>query len=116
MLICKISIDLLRLMSNNNFFLIRWIEIWQRKHRQYQEDRCISYDKFQNFEREEGDEFSCWDNGWDDDIRETFCLNKNNVSLSNLLKTELECEWATASTIELNTIFLVFSVILAAVY
>ncbi|KAG5318298.1 CHAO protein, partial [Pseudoatta argentina] len=95
---------------------IGWIEIWQRKHRQYQEDQCISYDEFHNFEREEGDEFNCWDNGWDDDIRETFCLNKNNISLSNLLKTELECGWATASTIELNTIFLVFSFILAAVY
>ncbi|KAG5330446.1 CHAO protein, partial [Acromyrmex charruanus] len=95
---------------------IGWIEIWQRKHRQYQEDQCISYDEFHNFEREEGDEFNCWDNGWDDDIRETFCLNKNNISLSNLLKTELECGWATASTIELNTIFLVFSIILAAVY
>ncbi|XP_018348156.1 PREDICTED: chaoptin isoform X1 [Trachymyrmex septentrionalis] len=93
---------------------IGWIEIWQRKHRQYQEDQCISYDEFHNFE-EEGDEFNCWDNGWDDDIRETFCLNKNNVSLSNLLKTELECGWAMASTIELNTIFLVFSIILAAV-
>ncbi|KYN18187.1 Chaoptin [Trachymyrmex cornetzi] len=85
---------------------IGWIEIWQRKHRQYQEDQCISYDEFHNFEREEVDEFNCWDNGWDDDIRETFCLNKNNVSLSNLLKTELECGWAMASTIELNTIFL----------
>ncbi|XP_018053036.1 PREDICTED: chaoptin [Atta colombica] len=94
---------------------IGWIEIWQRKHRQYQEDQCISYDEFHNFEREESDEFNCWDNGWDDDIRETFCLNKNNVSLSNLLKMELECGWATANIIELNTIFLVFSVILAAV-
>ncbi|XP_012061414.1 PREDICTED: chaoptin [Atta cephalotes] len=94
---------------------IGWIEIWQRKHRQYQEDQCISYDEFHNFKREESDEFNCWDNGWDDDIRETFCLNKNNVSLSNLLKTELECGWATANIIELNTIFLVFSVILAAV-
>ncbi|XP_039308071.1 chaoptin isoform X2 [Solenopsis invicta] len=97
---------------------IGWIEVWQRKHRQYQEDRCISYDEFQNFEREEGDEFSCWDNGWDDDLRETFCLNKNNISLSNLLKTELECGWGMAShTIELNIIiFLVFSVVLAVIY
>ncbi|XP_018398930.1 PREDICTED: chaoptin isoform X1 [Cyphomyrmex costatus] len=96
---------------------IGWIETWQRKHRQYQEDRCIFYEKFYNFEREEGDEFNCWDNGWDDDIRETFCLNKNNISLSNVLKTELECGWATASTIELNTIvFLAFSIILAVIY
>lgn len=97
---------------------IGWIEIWQRKQRQYQEDRCISYDEFQNFEQEDGDEFSCWDNGWDDDLRETFCLNKNNVSLSNSLKTELECGWGAASrTIELNTVvFLVFSVVLAVVY
>jgi hypothetical protein len=77
----------------------RWIELWQRKHRQYREDRCASYDEPRNFEREDGDEFTCWDNGWDDDIRETFCANKNNMSLSNALKTELECEWSGASRI-----------------
>jgi len=75
----------------------RWIELWQRKHRQYREDRCAGYNEPTNFRREKGDEFICWDNGWDDDIRETFCVNKNNMSLSNALKTELECEWSGAS-------------------
>ncbi|EFN73031.1 Chaoptin [Camponotus floridanus] len=97
---------------------IGWIEIWQRKHRQYQEDRCTSYDEFKNFEHEEGDEFNCWDNGWDDDLRETFCLNKNNVSLSNTLKIELECGWSAASyTLVLDIfVFLFFSIVLAVVY
>ncbi|XP_072751646.1 chaoptin isoform X2 [Anoplolepis gracilipes] len=93
---------------------IGWIEIWQRKHRQYQEDRCTSYE-LKNFEHEEGDEFDCWDNGWDDDLRETFCLNKNNVSLSNALKIDLECGWGAGShTIVLDTlVFLFFSIVLA---
>lgn len=97
---------------------IGWIEIWQRKQRQYQEDRCTSYDEFKNFEHEENDEFSCWDNGWDDDLRETFCLNKNNVSLSNELKIELECGWGAAShTIVLdNFAFLFFSIVLTVIY
>ncbi|XP_012225901.1 chaoptin isoform X2 [Linepithema humile] len=97
---------------------IGWIEVWQRKHRQYQEDRCTSYSEFKNFEREEGDEFNCWDNGWDDDIRETFCLNKNNASLSNTLKTELECGWGVASqTVAPSTLaLLLFSIMLAFVY
>nr|XP_012137075.1 PREDICTED: chaoptin isoform X3 [Megachile rotundata] len=77
---------------------IGWMENWQRKHRQYQEDRCTTYSEFKNFERdEEDDEFDCWDNGWDDDLRESFCLNKNNVSVLEALKTDLECGWGSAS-------------------
>ncbi|EZA58102.1 Chaoptin [Ooceraea biroi] len=97
---------------------IGWIEAWQRKHRQYQEDRCTSYDEFNNFEREDGDEFNCWDNGWDDDLRETFCSDKNNMSLSNALKIELECGWGAASRIVLpNTLaLLLFPIALAVVY
>ncbi|XP_029169466.1 LOW QUALITY PROTEIN: chaoptin [Nylanderia fulva] len=97
---------------------VGWIEVWQRKHRQYQEDRCTSYDEFKNFEHEEGDEFNCWDNGWDDDLRETFCLNKNNISLSNALKVDLECGWGAAShAIVLDTLaLLLFSIVLVIVY
>ncbi|XP_046834184.1 chaoptin-like [Vespa crabro] len=92
---------------------IGWIEMWQRKHRQYQEDRCNSYGEFNNFEREEGDEFNCWDNGWDDDLRETFCMNKNNMSLSNVLKTEIECGWSTGSYVDSSNllIFVLFLII-----
>ncbi|EFN76362.1 Chaoptin [Harpegnathos saltator] len=97
---------------------VGWIEVWQRKHRQYQEDRCTSYDKSKNMEHEEDDEFNCWDNGWDDDLRETFCMNKNNVSLSNMLKTELECGWGAASHIILsNTLtLLVLSILVVIIY
>lgn len=77
--------------------LCSWIEMWQRKHREYQEDRCNTYGEFHHFEREEGDEFNCWDNGWDDDLRRAFCNNKNNMSVSDALKTDLECGWGTGS-------------------
>lgn len=99
------------------FIVCRWIEVWQRKHRQYQEDRCTSYNEFTNFEREE-DEFNCWDNGWDDDLRETFCQNKNNMSLSNVLKMELECGWDAASHIIVPNTFalLLFPIVLVIIY
>lgn len=94
----------------------RWMESWQRKHRQYQEDRCTTYSEFKNFERdEEDDEFDCWDNDWDDDLRETFCLNKNNVSVLDALKTDLECGWGAASYIHASRhLLLFFSVIFPA--
>ncbi|XP_020278724.1 chaoptin [Pseudomyrmex gracilis] len=97
---------------------IGWVEVWQRKHRQYQEDRCNSYEEFKNFEREEDDEFSCWDNGWDDDLRETFCLNKNNLSLSNALKEDLECGWSAASHVSVSNtyILLLFLIALFDIY
>ncbi|XP_015178176.1 PREDICTED: chaoptin-like isoform X2 [Polistes dominula] len=87
---------------------IGWIEMWQRKHRQYQEDRCNSYGEFNNFEREEGDEFNCWDNGSDDDLRETFCMNKNNMTLSKALKTEIECGWSSGNNIGTSNLFIFF--------
>lgn len=87
---------------------IGWIEMWQRKHRQYQEDRCTTYSEFNNFQREEGDEFNCWDNGWDDDLRETFCVNKNNMSLSKVLKTEIECGWGAGSYVCASNMLIFF--------
>ncbi|XP_060831402.1 chaoptin [Bombus pascuorum] len=88
---------------------IGWMESWQRKHRQYQEDRCTTYSEFKNFERdEEDDEFDCWDNDWDDDLRETFCLNKNNVSVLDALKSDLECGWGAASYIHAPRHLLLF--------
>ncbi|XP_015593421.1 chaoptin isoform X2 [Cephus cinctus] len=87
---------------------IGWIEMWQRKHRQYLEDRCIgsyglygSYNFYGDYEREEVSDFSCWDNGWDDNLRETFCLNKNNMSVSQALKADIECGWGGASCFSL---------------
>lgn len=94
------------------------MENWQRKHRQYQEDRCTTYSEFKNFDRdEEDDQFDCWDNGWDDDLRETFCLNKNNISVLEALKTDLECGWGTASHVRTSYhLILLFLVLTTAIY
>ncbi|XP_014224745.1 chaoptin isoform X2 [Trichogramma pretiosum] len=81
---------------------IGWIEMWQRKHRQYQEDRCNTHTELNNYEREEGNEYECWDNGWDDDLRESFCVNKNNMSVAESLKSDLECGWSSANQIFLS--------------
>ncbi|XP_011498419.1 PREDICTED: chaoptin [Ceratosolen solmsi marchali] len=89
---------------------IGWIEMWQRKHRQYEEDRCNSHTELNNFEREEGSEYECWDNGWDDDLRESFCANKNNMSVAEALKSDLECGWSSANLLQLSK-FLVFSLL-----
>ncbi|XP_003424382.1 chaoptin isoform X2 [Nasonia vitripennis] len=91
---------------------IGWIEMWQRKHRQYQEDRCNSHTELNNYEREEGSEYDCWDNGWDDDLRESFCVNKNNVSVAESLKSDLECGWSAAYSPHLSKI-IVFSILFA---
>ncbi|CAK9809946.1 chp [Anthophora quadrimaculata] len=98
---------------------IGWMETWQRKHRQYQEDRCSTYSDFKNFERdEEDDEFDCWDNGWDDDLREAFCMNKNNISVIEALKTDLECGWGAANYIHAPHQFVLFffAVLVTAIY
>lgn len=86
--------------------------MWQRKHRQYEEDRCNSHYELNNYEREEGNEYDCWDNGWDDDLRETFCMNKNNQSVAEALKSDLECGWSSADSLHSPKI-LGFSLILA---
>ncbi|XP_014217165.1 chaoptin-like isoform X2 [Copidosoma floridanum] len=85
---------------------IGWIEMWMRKHRQYEEDRCNSHSELYNYDREEGHEYECWDNGWDDDLRETYCANKNNVSVAEALKSDLECGWAAADSFGLSRILL----------
>ena len=80
--------------------------MWQRKHRQYQEDRCNVHNELNNYQREEGNEFECWDNGWDDDLRETFCLNKNNMSVLEALKSDLECTWNAGVSLNLSKVLL----------
>lgn len=89
--------------------------MWQRKHRQYQEDRCTTYGEYNNYERDEGGEYSCWDNGWDDDLRESFCLNKNNMSISEALKSDIECGWSAATTVHLSSVLGILALALFAV-
>lgn len=86
--------------------------MWQRKHRQYQEDRCNSHTELNNYEREEGSEYDCWDNGWDDDLRESFCVNKNNMSVAEALKSDLECGWSAADSLHFSKL-VVFSILFA---
>ncbi|KAH0557410.1 chaoptin [Cotesia glomerata] len=94
---------------------IGWIEGWQRKHRQYQEDRCNTFPLHQyDFERDEENEYSCWDNGWDDDLRESFCANKNNMSVIQALKSDIECGWSVASTYQVSQLLVLTICILAA--
>ena len=88
--------------------------MWQRKHRQYQEDRCTSHRELNNNyddREEESYEFECWDNGWDDDLRESFCTNKNNMSIIEALKSDLECTWNNANSIKITN-FTIFSFII----
>ncbi|XP_034949878.1 chaoptin [Chelonus insularis] len=96
---------------------IGWIEGWQRKHRQYQEDRCSNTFPLHhyNFERDEENEHSCWDNGWDDDLRESFCSNKNNMSIMKALKQDIECGWSSAPTRKISQLLLVFVLLISAV-
>ncbi|KAK0165366.1 hypothetical protein PV328_003884 [Microctonus aethiopoides] len=87
---------------------IGWIEGWQRKHRQYQEDRCNIFPvRRYNFELDESNEYSCWDNGWDDDLRESFCVNKNNMTVLNALKTDIECGWSSANIYQVSHLLIV---------
>lgn len=92
--------------------------MWQRKHRQYQEDRCNSHTELNNYEREEESEYDCWDNGWDDDLRESFCVNKNNMSIAEALKSDLECGWSSADSLSLPKLLVItlFSITLSVTY
>ncbi|XP_046624051.1 chaoptin [Neodiprion virginianus] len=94
---------------------IGWIEMWQRKQRQYYEDECGTYTDHIS-EPDENDKYNCWDNGWDDDLRETFCLNKNNISLLEALKTDLECGWGSANAPILTNAVVVFSILMVNVF
>ena len=80
--------------------------MWAKKHRQYEEDRCNSHYEFNNYDREDENDFECWNNGWDDDLRETFCINKNNMTVSDALKTDLDCGWGAASPVQLSKLIM----------
>lgn len=96
-------------MSNLFVCFCRWIEGWQRKQRQYQEDRCSNFPhRRYNFEKDEDNEYSCWDNGWDDDLREAFCSNKNNIPVLKALKEDIECGWSTASIYKISPYLPIF--------
>ncbi|XP_067012092.2 chaoptin [Anabrus simplex] len=51
-----------------------WVEVWQRKRHQYLERR-----------------------GAEDDLREAQCANKNNASLLEIMKSDIECGWGSGA-------------------
>lgn len=65
----------------------RWIETWLRKRRQF---LCSDSEK-----HPPGSVDPC--RHADDDLRMAQCHNKNNASLVEVLKTDIECGWSAAS-------------------
>ncbi|XP_049797448.1 chaoptin [Schistocerca nitens] len=60
-----------------------WVEVWQRKRHQY-----LCEDK-------SSQETDCY--GTSDDVRTATCANRGNVSLADVLKTDIECGWGSAA-------------------
>nr|CAD7416055.1 unnamed protein product [Timema poppensis] len=63
---------------------IGWVEVWQRKKRQY---LC----------GEEDSEERTTCRRIDDDLRLARCANKNNASLIEVLKADVECGWGSSA-------------------
>lgn len=71
-----------------------WIETWLRKRRQYM---CETEEDERN---EDGEITNLMEDPCDpvgDDLREATCGNKNNASLLEILKTDIECGWSKAA-------------------
>lgn len=86
-----------RVIMTNVFFIFiylygfSWIEVWQRKRRQYlcysNPNKAAVYKSFA---------YNC--RHTQDDLRNSYCSNKNNQSLIEVLKTDIECGWSKASS------------------
>lgn len=70
----------------------RWIEVWDRKRRQYLCDSVLGVRNYLNDRS-----YACMQAP--DDLRVTICHNKANRSLIEVLKTDLECGWSFAGRI-----------------
>ncbi|KAK4882835.1 hypothetical protein RN001_006154 [Aquatica leii] len=68
---------------------LSWIEIWQRKRRQY---LCDS--EFNEYPNTKSFNYYC--RHVEDDIRNSKCANKANKSVVEVLKTDIECDWSSA--------------------
>ncbi|XP_044258031.1 chaoptin isoform X2 [Tribolium madens] len=75
-----------------------WVEVWERKRRQY---LCPNVASSFNFE-----EYNC--RHTDDGLRNTLCANKNNRSLVEVLKSDIECGWSKASMEKLMIWLVIF--------
>lgn len=75
---------------------LSWIEIWQRKRRQY---ICDDYSELPS---PKSALYNC--RHVEDDIRSSNCANKANKSLIEVLKTDIECAWGVGSSIHRFTV------------
>lgn len=77
-----------RFNKNKIFKCFRWVEVWLRKRRQY---ICKNY---QNMVPFSDPDYRCREA--DDDLRTAKCANKNNQSVIEVMKTEIECGWSSS--------------------
>lgn len=86
---------------------VGWVEFWQRKKRQYlcahQEWEDDTPTKSQMYDDDDDDDDSNCDDPFEDDsLRTARCSNKNGENLLEILKSELECGWSSATQKHLN--------------
>lgn len=81
---------------------IGWVEFWQRKKRQFFCSQQEWIDETEVKGQGDNDHEQCDDPFEDDDLRSVQCSNKNGESLLEVLKTDLECGWSSASRLSLN--------------
>lgn len=79
--------------------IFRWVEVWLRKRRQY---ICENIHNTVFFNHPD---YTC--RQADDDLRAAQCFNKNNNSLLEVMKTEIECGWSASSRIGVLSFLLV---------
>ncbi|KAL3279502.1 hypothetical protein HHI36_017011, partial [Cryptolaemus montrouzieri] len=80
-----------------------WVEVWLRKKRQYIcGDAMSQSSSFSNFE------YTC--RHVDDYMRNAQCSNRNNQSLIEVLKTDIECGWSSGLALSFSKIFLIIAV------
>ncbi|XP_050296865.1 chaoptin isoform X2 [Anthonomus grandis grandis] len=80
-----------------------WIEFWQRRYRQF---ICPAINPTTTFDI---DDFENTCRHTPDELRMAICVNKNNNSIAEVLKTDLECGWSSAPVIRsLNFLFVGF--------
>ncbi|XP_030758115.1 chaoptin [Sitophilus oryzae] len=86
-----------------------WIETWLRKKRQYLCSHSLS-----SLHSSTSVDSSCHETP--DEFRMSFCTNKNNKSIIDVLKTEIECGWSLGNHLDQFTLSLVILVALVLQY
>ncbi|XP_057660248.1 chaoptin isoform X3 [Diorhabda carinulata] len=75
-----------------------WVEVWLRKRRQY-----LCGDSPSLTSSFSDPKYTC--RHADDDLRTALCNNKNNQSVIDVLKTEIECGWSDATHLSGVSVF-----------